>query len=265
MGLTRRSARARARRAVRLEAARQEHDARPTGRAPGRAARVGDAHADAGGIEMGPSAARPSCRPRRAPPSSRCSIRTSPKARSALHGRTDAELMAPWTLKAQGKEVFTMPKAVGAAQLRDESPHPSSRADDRLSATARRRRAVDLRAVGGRADVTQLGRHTRPATARRISHAHTTRIGAIPWHVARRFCLARDFARLFAVGGSAALFSHPAWAQSATACVACGWRGAGEAFWTAVRAQFVMPPDLAVMNAANLCPASGPVLARADP
>ena len=24
----------------------------------------------------------------------------------------DAELMAPWTLKAQGKEVFTMPKAV---------------------------------------------------------------------------------------------------------------------------------------------------------
>jgi len=25
---------------------------------------------------------------------------------------TDAEMMAPWTLKAQGKEVFTMPKAV---------------------------------------------------------------------------------------------------------------------------------------------------------
>jgi uncharacterized damage-inducible protein DinB len=31
--------------------------------------------------------------------------------RAALAGRTDAELMAPWTLKAQGKEVFTMPKA----------------------------------------------------------------------------------------------------------------------------------------------------------
>jgi|SRR5919109_3091331 uncharacterized damage-inducible protein DinB len=31
-------------------------------------------------------------------------------ARSALNGRTDAELMAPWTLKNQGKEVFTMPK-----------------------------------------------------------------------------------------------------------------------------------------------------------
>jgi uncharacterized damage-inducible protein DinB len=33
-------------------------------------------------------------------------------ARAALSGRTDAELMAPWTLKAQGKEVFTMPKAI---------------------------------------------------------------------------------------------------------------------------------------------------------
>jgi uncharacterized damage-inducible protein DinB len=32
-------------------------------------------------------------------------------ARAALNGRTDAELMAPWTLKAQGKEIFTMPKA----------------------------------------------------------------------------------------------------------------------------------------------------------
>jgi uncharacterized damage-inducible protein DinB len=34
------------------------------------------------------------------------------EARTALTGRTDAELMAPWTLKAQGKEIFTMPKAI---------------------------------------------------------------------------------------------------------------------------------------------------------
>jgi uncharacterized damage-inducible protein DinB len=32
-------------------------------------------------------------------------------ARAALAGRSDAELMAPWTLKAEGKEIFTMPKA----------------------------------------------------------------------------------------------------------------------------------------------------------
>ena len=68
----------------------------------------------------------------------------------------------------------------------------------------------------------------------------------------------RDFAKLFALGGSAALFSHPAWAQSPRPPVAIG--GTGEAFWKSVRAQFVMPPDLAVMNAANLCPASAPVV-----
>lgn len=31
-------------------------------------------------------------------------------ARGALAGRTDAELVAPWTLRHQGKELFTMPK-----------------------------------------------------------------------------------------------------------------------------------------------------------
>ncbi len=33
-------------------------------------------------------------------------------SRATLIGRSDAELMAPWTLKAQGKEIFTMPKAM---------------------------------------------------------------------------------------------------------------------------------------------------------
>ena len=72
----------------------------------------------------------------------------------------------------------------------------------------------------------------------------------------------RDFARLFAAGGSAALFAHPAWAQSASPRAAATplATGTGEAFWRSVRAQFVMPPELAVMNAANLCPSSGPVL-----
>jgi selenocysteine lyase/cysteine desulfurase len=72
----------------------------------------------------------------------------------------------------------------------------------------------------------------------------------------------RHFARLFAVGGSAALFSDPAWAQQAApaSALAPGGAAAGEAFWRSVRAQFVMPPDLAVMNAANLCPASRTVL-----
>ena len=71
----------------------------------------------------------------------------------------------------------------------------------------------------------------------------------------------RDFTRLFALGGSAALFADPAWARQAPAAAPLlpGGAAAGEAFWQSVRDQFVMPPDLAVMNAANLCPSSRPV------
>lgn len=72
----------------------------------------------------------------------------------------------------------------------------------------------------------------------------------------------RDFARLFAVGGSAALFADPVWARQnpQAPAFAPGLSGSGEAFWKSVRAQFVMPADLGVLNAANLCPASRPVL-----
>ena len=72
----------------------------------------------------------------------------------------------------------------------------------------------------------------------------------------------RDFARLFAVGGSAALFADPVWAEAAPQATTFNpsAAGTGEAFWKAVRGQFVMPADLGVLNAANLCPASRPVL-----
>jgi selenocysteine lyase/cysteine desulfurase len=71
----------------------------------------------------------------------------------------------------------------------------------------------------------------------------------------------RDFSRLFLAGGSAALVANRAWAAQAPALsLPANGAAAGETFWKAVRAQFVMPPDLAVMNAANLCPASAPVL-----
>ena len=56
----------------------------------------------------------------------------------------------------------------------------------------------------------------------------------------------RDFTKLFAIGGSAALFADPVWAreygQANTNAPAIG--GTGEAFWKSVREQFVMPPDL---------------------
>jgi selenocysteine lyase/cysteine desulfurase len=72
----------------------------------------------------------------------------------------------------------------------------------------------------------------------------------------------RHFARLFALGGSAALFADPAWAKEYGQAngPAPAISGSGETFWKSVRAQFVMPPDLGVLNAANLCPASRPVL-----
>jgi selenocysteine lyase/cysteine desulfurase len=70
----------------------------------------------------------------------------------------------------------------------------------------------------------------------------------------------RQFTRLFLAGGSAALAAHPAWSQPALPPLPPEGAAAGERFWTAVRAHFVMPPDLAVMNAANLCPASAPVI-----
>lgn len=79
----------------------------------------------------------------------------------------------------------------------------------------------------------------------------------------------RAFVRLFAAGGSAALLGHP----DLSALVAARPRGAslppgaaflrrpgGDVDWAAVRAQFLMPPELTVMNAANLCPSSVPVL-----
>jgi isopenicillin-N epimerase len=70
----------------------------------------------------------------------------------------------------------------------------------------------------------------------------------------------RHFTRLFAVGGSAALFAHPEFAQAQAAPLPAAGAAASEAFWNAVRAQFVMPPGLAVMNAANLCPSTRGVL-----
>ena len=74
----------------------------------------------------------------------------------------------------------------------------------------------------------------------------------------------RDFARLFAAGGSAALLGHPALkglarrAPSAPVVRATGTARAVD--WDEVRARFLMPPELSVMNAANLCPSPASTL-----
>ena len=74
----------------------------------------------------------------------------------------------------------------------------------------------------------------------------------------------RDFARLFAAGGSAALLGHPALeglARRTPAGPVARGSGAGQAVdWDEVRARFLMPPELSVMNAANLCPSPASTL-----
>ncbi len=83
----------------------------------------------------------------------------------------------------------------------------------------------------------------------------------------------RSFARLFAVGGSAALLGHPALRDLVPEAMAAGlldseggtpprWRPRPGApvDWAQVRAAFLMPPGVAVLNAANLCPSPLSVL-----
>jgi selenocysteine lyase/cysteine desulfurase len=69
----------------------------------------------------------------------------------------------------------------------------------------------------------------------------------------------RDFARLLALGGAAPLVA-PGFAWRPPAALPPTPAAPDEKFWASVRGQFVMPPELTMLNAANLCPSSGPVL-----
>ena len=69
----------------------------------------------------------------------------------------------------------------------------------------------------------------------------------------------RDFARLLALGG-AAPFLAPGTAWPRPSDLPPTPASPDEKFWTAVRDQFVMPKELTMLNAANLCPSSAPVL-----
>jgi isopenicillin-N epimerase len=68
----------------------------------------------------------------------------------------------------------------------------------------------------------------------------------------------RDFARVFAVGGSAALFTARAGAWSRAPFGAA--TAPDERYWAGIRDGFVMPPGYACLNAANLCPSPTRVL-----
>src|SRR4029453_12239730 len=65
----------------------------------------------------------------------------------------------------------------------------------------------------------------------------------------------REFARLLAIGGAVPFVTpNAAWARPSDLPPTPA--SPDERFWTAVRDQFVMPRDLTMLNAANLCPSS---------
>ena len=67
----------------------------------------------------------------------------------------------------------------------------------------------------------------------------------------------RDFAKLLAMSGSMLLTESPrAWPAPLQETP----ERPDEKFWQSVREQFLMPPELGVLNAANLCPSPAPVL-----
>jgi isopenicillin-N epimerase len=73
----------------------------------------------------------------------------------------------------------------------------------------------------------------------------------------------RTFARVFALGGSAALLGSTAvdaLGRASLPALRPTPLSPNAAFWKEVRAQFLMPPELAVFNAANLCPSPAAVI-----
>ena len=70
------------------------------------------------------------------------------EGRGHVAGKTDGEFNAPWTLKAGGKEVFTMPKiAVMRNFVLNHMIHHRGQLIG-VPADARRPGAVDLRSIG---------------------------------------------------------------------------------------------------------------------
>jgi isopenicillin-N epimerase len=72
----------------------------------------------------------------------------------------------------------------------------------------------------------------------------------------------RDFARLLALSGTAAVLPSRAlaWTDLTRAPLPPTPAQPSEAFWQDVRRRFLIPPDVAFFNAANLCPASLPAI-----
>ena len=70
----------------------------------------------------------------------------------------------------------------------------------------------------------------------------------------------RQFAGRLGIAGVGALLARAAGTAPRPQAVTSAPAGASEGYWLSVRAHFLMPADLGVMNAANLCPSPAPVI-----
>ena len=70
----------------------------------------------------------------------------------------------------------------------------------------------------------------------------------------------REFAERLGLTGAAALIARGSQALPRAGDVTAAPAAPSESFWRSVRDQFLMPPDLGVMNAANLCPSPAAVV-----
>ena len=70
----------------------------------------------------------------------------------------------------------------------------------------------------------------------------------------------REFARLFSLGGSAAILSRESLLGAPPSALDRNFKTGETVDWDVIRSQFMMPPELTVLNAANLCPSPAAIL-----
>ena len=78
--------------------------------------------------------------------------------------------------------------------------------------------------------------------------------------LSQKYLSRREFARLFAIGGSVAILSHQKLMGSKIETLIKPLLASGKVDWEKIQSQFLIPPELTILNAANLCPSPAHVL-----
>ena len=78
--------------------------------------------------------------------------------------------------------------------------------------------------------------------------------------LSQKYLSRREFARLFAIGGSVAILGHQKLVGSKIETLIKPLLASGKVDWEKIQSQFLIPPELTILNAANLCPSPAHVL-----